>query len=144
MLDIRRIEALARTLEGTPVTELVVVERDTEIRFARTPTLAPAQEVHPSPPIEEAPRPREHLVLARRVGIYHRAQPPVQQGERVEAGDVVGYIEAMRIPNEVIVEHTGTITQCFAEDGAPVEYGQELFLLVESEDEPANESNDLQ
>jgi biotin carboxyl carrier protein len=73
--------------------------------------------------------------VAPRVGIYHRPQRPVHPGDRIEAGEIVGSIESMRILNEVVSGCTGAVAQVYVTDGSPVEYGQELFLLKDVDDD---------
>jgi len=136
VLDINRIEALARALDGSPVTELLLVEGETEIRFARSPEAAGPVSDEFSAPDPPAPAPpRERLITARRVGVFHHPRRDIQVGDRIEAGTVVGYIEALRIPTEVIADCGGIVAQFFADEGVPVEYGQELLLLMEIDDE---------
>lgn len=75
-----------------------------------------------------------HKVTAPMVGIYYRspdpkARPFVQEGEMVEKGQTIGIIEAMKIMNEIVSEHSGRCVQLNVENGQPVEYGQTLMLL---------------
>lgn len=132
MIDTERIEALARTLDNSPVEELVLVEEGTEIRFRRSPFSigVPAGPLIAAGETEEEAT-EEGAIMSRRVGVYHNPQRPVHPGDRIEAGEIVGFIEAMRILNEVIAEFSGTVTQVCVEEGSPVEYGQELMILKE-------------
>ncbi|MDR7597108.1 MAG: acetyl-CoA carboxylase biotin carboxyl carrier protein, partial [Armatimonadota bacterium] len=73
-------------------------------------------------------------VTAPMVGTFYRApgpdQPPfVQEGDRVEAGQTLCIIEAMKMFNEIPAEVSGRVVRVLAENGAPVEYGQPLFLI---------------
>ena len=130
MIDIERVETLARVLDSTPVVELLLVDHASEIRFVRDPARVA---VAPSPVVEDqdvAPSgPEEHLIFARRVGVYHKPPRSIQPGDTIQEGEVVGHIEAMRIPNDIVAEVGGIVTQVFIEDGSPVEYGQELLML---------------
>ena len=74
------------------------------------------------------------LITAPIVGTFYRSQAPgeepfVMVGDQVVEGDVVCIIEAMKFMNEVNSGVSGTVTEILAEDGAFVEYGQELFRL---------------
>ena len=42
---------------------------------------------------------------------------------------IVCIIEAMKIFNEIESEFSGKLVETYIEDGSPVEYGQELFVL---------------
>ena len=131
MFDLERVESLIKTLENTPVEELVLADRGMEVRVRRHPAArfleAPEEEI----PVE-VPGPAEHVIVARRVGVYQRPQHVIHPGDRIEAGEVVGFIEAMRIPSEIISEYSGVVVEVFVEDGSPVDYGHELIRLRET------------
>jgi acetyl-CoA carboxylase biotin carboxyl carrier protein len=68
------------------------------------------------------------------VGTFYRApapdaEPYVREGDRVEKGQVVCIVEAMKLMNEIECEHSGKIHKILVENAKPVEYGQELFLI---------------
>jgi acetyl-CoA carboxylase biotin carboxyl carrier protein len=136
MLDIEWIENIAKAVAGSPVTDLTVVNSGSEVRLSRLPTseaaAAPEMAAYDSPAALPVP---DHPVRAQRVGVYHRPQRPVHAGDRIEAGEIVGFIESMRIQNEVVAERSGIVSQVLVEDGSPVEYGQELMLLKETSHE---------
>ncbi|MCQ5258516.1 acetyl-CoA carboxylase biotin carboxyl carrier protein, partial [Mediterraneibacter faecis] len=50
--------------------------------------------------------------------------------DKVEAGQVVGIIEARKLMNEIESECAGTVPEVLVENGEPVEYGQPMFRLV--------------
>lgn len=50
-------------------------------------------------------------------------------GDRVEAGQVLCIIEAMKLMNEIEAEQAGTIKQILVKNAEPVEYGQTLFII---------------
>jgi acetyl-CoA carboxylase biotin carboxyl carrier protein len=57
------------------------------------------------------------------------AKPYVQAGDRVEPGQVVCIIEAMKLMNEIESDVSGTLVKIVAENAQPVEFGQTLFLV---------------
>ncbi len=68
------------------------------------------------------------------VGTFYRrpapdAEPYVKEGDRVEKGQVLCIIEAMKLFNEIESEVSGIVRRILVEDGEPVEYGQPLFLI---------------
>ena len=63
------------------------------------------------------------------VGIFHSAGNAITEGIAVKAGQSVGAIESMKLMNDVISEHEGTVAEVLVDDGMPVEYGQMLFRL---------------
>ncbi len=68
------------------------------------------------------------------VGTFYRRpgpdQPPfVEVGQRVEAGETLCLIEAMKLFNEIVAEEGGVVRNIALEDAAPAEFGQLLFLI---------------
>ena len=67
------------------------------------------------------------------LGRYGAASPGaksfVEVGQKVNEGDTLCIIEAMKILNEIDAEKSGTITQILGENGQAVEYGQPLFVI---------------
>ena len=57
------------------------------------------------------------------------AKPYVSTGQRVEKGQVLCIIEAMKIMNEIESEYSGVVKELLANDAQPVEYGQVLFRI---------------
>jgi len=105
---------------------------------AAPPPPPPEPREEPAPPAkEEAPAddcPNCVVVKAPIVGTFYRrpapdAEPYVKEGDRVEKGQVLCIIEAMKLFNEIESEVSGIVRKILVEDGAPVEYGQPLFLI---------------
>jgi oxaloacetate decarboxylase alpha subunit len=68
------------------------------------------------------------------VGTFYRRPAPDQDafcevGQRVEAGQTLCLIEAMKLFNEIVAEQAGTVRTVALEDSAPAEFGQLLFLI---------------
>jgi acetyl-CoA carboxylase biotin carboxyl carrier protein len=57
------------------------------------------------------------------------AKPYVSVGDRVQKGQTLCIIEAMKIMNEIESEFTGVVKETLAQDAQPVEYGQVLFRI---------------
>lgn len=69
------------------------------------------------------------------VGTFYRAAAPgaepfVEAGSVVDAGQTVCIIEAMKLMNEIQSEFSGRIARILVENSQPVEYGQTLFLVA--------------
>ncbi len=60
------------------------------------------------------------------------AEPFVKVGERVQKGQVIGIIEAMKLMNEIESEYDGTIQKILVNNKEMVEYGQPLFVIKEN------------
>ena len=50
-------------------------------------------------------------------------------GSRVEQGQVMGAIEAMKMRNDVVAGCDGTVSEVLVKDGDLVEYAQPLFVI---------------
>ena len=57
------------------------------------------------------------------------SEPFVRVGTSVKKGDTVCIIEAMKLMNELDSEFDGVIKEILVEDGEPVDYGKELFII---------------
>ena len=92
---------------------------------AGTPSPSPQAQA-PSPPLSEIKSPM--------VGTFYQspepaAQPYVKVGSRVNVGQVVCIIEAMKIMNEIESEVGGVVREVTAQNAQPVEFGQVLFRV---------------
>ena len=68
------------------------------------------------------------------VGTFYRSPSPekppfIKVGDRIEVGQVVCIVEAMKLFNEIESEVAGEVVKIIAEDASPVEYDQVLFLV---------------
>jgi acetyl-CoA carboxylase biotin carboxyl carrier protein len=68
------------------------------------------------------------------VGTFYRSPSPdspsfVEVGSVVRVGQTLCIVEAMKLMNEIEAEHSGTITDVFAQSGKAVEFGQKLFRI---------------
>lgn len=100
-----------------------------------TEAIAPVHEAAPAAPARPAPEtPGEdlHVIKSPIVGTFYASPNPgtdafVAVGSRVEIGQVLCIIEAMKLMNEIESDAAGEVARIFVENGHPVEYGQALF-----------------
>jgi acetyl-CoA carboxylase biotin carboxyl carrier protein len=144
------VRELATLLADTDLTEIEVEKGDLRIRVARTitasvtvPMAAPASTPVPipAPPPTLASAetggkagPHPGAVISPMVGTAYRKPSPeaknfVEIGSRVEVGDKLLLIEAMKTFNDIVAPRAGTVTAIFVEDGQPVEYGEPLLVI---------------
>lgn len=57
------------------------------------------------------------------------ADPYVKVGDKVEQGDVICIVEAMKLMNEIQAPFSGIITEVFVQNEEVVEYGQPLLRM---------------
>jgi len=75
-----------------------------------------------------------HIVKSPMVGTFYRSASPgaktfTDVGQKVQAGDTLCIIEAMKILNQIEADKSGTVTKILVENAEPVEYGQPLFVI---------------
>jgi biotin carboxyl carrier protein len=77
-----------------------------------------------------SPEPEIVPVISTLVGLFFNQSPQIQEGDRVKVGQRIGYIESMKIKNDVIALATGVIEKALVSEEEPVEYGQMLFQIA--------------
>jgi len=75
-----------------------------------------------------------HMIKSPIVGTFYGSPSPgappfVTPGDRVDKGQVVCIVEAMKLMNEIEADLAGEIVKCLVANGQPVEYGQPLFAI---------------
>jgi acetyl-CoA carboxylase biotin carboxyl carrier protein len=148
--DPEAIRQLANILRETDLTEIEVSEKDARLRIVRKPP--PAAVYAPMPasaaPLAATPHAAEPaaaepagldpkhpgLVTSPMVGVAYLSPEPgaapfTTVGARVEAGQTLLLIEAMKTFNQIKAPRAGTVTRLLVESGTPVEYGEPLVLV---------------
>ena len=77
-----------------------------------------------------------HIIKSPIVGTYYGSPSPgappfVSPGDRVEKGQVICIVEAMKLMNEIEADASGEVVKCFISNGQPIEFGQPLFSIRE-------------
>ncbi|HEV2359691.1 MAG TPA: acetyl-CoA carboxylase biotin carboxyl carrier protein [bacterium] len=142
-LDLEEIRAIIRLATEADIAELVVDAPHVKVHVKKTAAAVPPATADAAPPSGatgrapvpgEEPAARYVPIVAPMVGTFYRAPKPdappfVNEGETVQRGQTVCVLEAMKMFNEIPSEVAGRIVRVLAENGAPVEYGQPLFLV---------------
>jgi len=141
----RQISELAELMEEFRLGEAQLQIEELRIAFRRRPAARAAvtelTESHDAAPAEEAPEeipepaaPKGTPITSPMNGIYYAspspASPPfVKEGETIQAGQVVGLIEAMKVFNEIPSTVSGVVLKLVAETGAVVQPGDVLLYI---------------
>jgi acetyl-CoA carboxylase biotin carboxyl carrier protein len=150
-MDLRKLKTLVDLVSESNISELEITETDGKVRIVKAvPGLlqaaAPMMMQQPAAPAAPrsadaagaaapaAPEDDGHVVKSPMVGTFYRsatpgAQPLVDVGAKVKAGDALCIIEAMKIMNEIDTDVDGSITKVLVENGQAVEFGQPLFVI---------------
>ena len=157
-MDLRKLKTLIDLVSESNVSELEITEAEGKVRIVKASPVSAVQTVYaPVAPPQAAPAPAAaapmapaaeasatptpaaaevtgFLVKSPMVGTFYRAASPgakpfVEIGQKVNEGDTLCIVEAMKILNEIESDKSGTITQILGENGQAVEYGQPLFVI---------------
>lgn len=148
-MDIRKVKKLIDLLEESGIAEIEIHEADESIRISKygeaaavsympAPAPAPVAPTASAAPVSadepEAELPPGHAVTAPMVGTFYRSPSPTsapfaEVGDRVQAGDPLCIIEAMKLMNQIEADVSGEVKAILVENGQPVEFGQPLFVI---------------
>ncbi|HJP73404.1 MAG TPA: biotin/lipoyl-containing protein [Pseudonocardiaceae bacterium] len=95
----------------------------------------PAEPAQPAAPQSKAEPDTTTYLTAPTVGVFYRAPEPgatpfVAEDDVVSVGQQVGIVEVMKLMVPVEAEAQGRIAKVLKDDGAQVEYGDQLFALA--------------
>ena len=134
------VRRLSELLEETGLSEIEYETEGHRIRVARNSpaiaAVAPAPLARPE--AAEAPAGADavsaNAVAAPMVGtVYVAAEPGgaafVSVGDRVEQGQTLVIIEAMKVMNPIPSPRAGTVKEILIQDGQPVEFGEPLMVI---------------
>jgi acetyl-CoA carboxylase biotin carboxyl carrier protein len=149
-MDIRKVKKLIELLDESGIAEIEITEGEESVRISRYSQNAPAAPIVAAPvavapaaaaPLAaEAPAPAAEpeeegfSVAAPMVGTFYASSSPgaapyVQVGDRVNEGDTLCIIEAMKMMNQIDADVSGVIKSIRVQNGEPVEYGQTLIVI---------------
>ncbi|PKM46624.1 MAG: acetyl-CoA carboxylase biotin carboxyl carrier protein [Gammaproteobacteria bacterium HGW-Gammaproteobacteria-1] len=145
-MDIRKVKKLIELLEESGVAEIEIHEGEESVRISRysqnaapavaiaAPAPAPVAAPAAAPVAEKKEEISGHAVTSPIVGAFYRSPSPqaksfVEVGSRVNVGDTLCIIEAMKIMNQIEADKAGVVKAILVENGQPVEFGQPLFII---------------
>lgn len=150
-MDIRKVKKLMELLEESGMSEIEIKEGEESVKISRYGN-SPAPAQHPiqsfvqqQAPVSSAPtsqtaspneQPQEtgQSVTSPMVGTFYSAPSPtakpfVSIGQKINQGDTVGIIEAMKIMNQIESDQSGIVVEILVKDGEAVEFGQSLIVV---------------
>ncbi|HRO48954.1 MAG TPA: acetyl-CoA carboxylase biotin carboxyl carrier protein [Hyphomicrobium sp.] len=148
----RLIRELAELLNDTGLSEIEIEKSGLKIRVARSLTVAaavapaapqfqapvapplPAGTAAPAAPAGNDPAKHPGAVKSPMVGTAYRSPDPkagpfIEVGSRVQQGDTLLIIEAMKTMNQIPAPRAGSVTAILFENGQPVEFGEPLVII---------------
>ena len=140
-LKLEILKEIIQIMKDEDISEVCIQQNDLKIKVKRLPDqmslatqgaamMAPQQEVAHSEDISDG----LVIIPAPMVGTFYRAPSSdakfyVNVGDKIEAGEVICIIEAMKLMNEITADVNGEIVGIMVEDGQPVEYDQPMFQV---------------
>ncbi|HLI70320.1 MAG TPA: biotin/lipoyl-containing protein [Ktedonobacteraceae bacterium] len=158
VMSIGQIQRLVRLLDHSDVAELELKRDNEDMHLVLRKVKAPDGSMQTTPQVlsyaassngaapmdamdeRESSVASRHIIKAPLVGIFHPWLKPrggtlVAVGDHVKAGQLVGTIESLNVFNEIEATVAGRVVEIHVRDGQPVEYGQALVTLDDSEAE---------
>ncbi|MGB5325752.1 MAG: acetyl-CoA carboxylase biotin carboxyl carrier protein [Pseudomonadales bacterium] len=156
-MDIRKVKKLIELLEESNIQEIEIHEGEESVRITRAgaqaapsvlqaapapvaATPAPAAAAHTPAPAAagaaaESPSFNGNAIKSPMVGTFYRSSSPgskpfAEVGQKVNKGDVVCIVEAMKMMNQIEADIAGVVEAILVEDGQPVEYDQNLIVIA--------------
>ncbi len=144
-IDAAQIRKLAELLNETGLAELEYAEGEKKLRLSRfsatisasaplsLPAGAPVAAAPVAAPVASAAAPLDALTSPM-VGTAYLSPEPgaapfVKVGDKVNAGQTLLIIEAMKVMNPIKASKAGTISQILVTDTKPVEFGEPLMVI---------------
>lgn len=156
-MDLKKIKAIIDLVKESGIAELEITEGEEKLKIstARINATQLVQHVVDQPQhIAHVPVPQnaaesaavaaaeiaaennlQNQIKSPMVGTFYRSSSPtnapfVEVGQEVKVGQVLCIIEAMKLMNQIEAEKAGIVKEILVKDGAPVEYGQALFVIA--------------
>ena len=141
MVEEANISHLSLEIEGTKIEVRkdmpqphALVQPTPIVMAPTTPLVAPQATSTPETHLKPADTAGLVAIKSQMVGTFYAASKPdaapyVKVGDTISPGQVLCVVEAMKLFNEIECEISGTIEKICVENGTPIEYGQELFLV---------------
>lgn len=151
-MDIRKIKKLIELVKESGVEEMEVTSGEESVRISlnkrQTAAAAPQQIIVQEPvasaPTAAAPSNTEadsntqidgHTLKSPMVGTVYLAATPgakpfVEVGQRIQAGDTICIVEAMKMFNQIEADISGVISARLIENADPVEFDQPMFVIT--------------
>ena len=153
-MDIRKIKKLIELVEESGISELEISEGEESVRISRAAPAAsfPVMQQAYAAPVQQpalsaavAPAAAEaapaaaaeisgHIVRSPMVGTFYRTPSPdakafIEVGQKVNVGDTLCIVEAMKMMNQIEADKSGTVKAILVESGPPVEFDEPLVVI---------------
>jgi acetyl-CoA carboxylase biotin carboxyl carrier protein len=150
-MDIRKVKKLIETISESDIGEIEIKEGEDSVRISR---ISSVLATNPAPVATQTPKPvtsdiidedipksqsintsnEGNEIKSPMVGTFYQSPSPdapafVKVGQKINKGDTICIIEAMKILNQVEADKSGTVKAILVENASPVEFDQPLFII---------------
>ena len=143
-MDIEKINSIVELFKNSGLDEMTLELKDFKINLKNNKVEYVAKEVvnviEKSSPVkvekveEQVNDVKGEWIKAPFVGTFYAAPsaneaPYVKVGQKINKGDVICILEAMKVMNEIKSNKSGTVLEIKAQNGNMVEFDEELILI---------------
>jgi len=150
-MDLKEIKRVIQMVEEAQISHLSIESEGVKIEVKKEYQHQPAQfnyhhqiqapqaipASNNTPTTEPTPPAKDEKLVAiksQMVGTFYSAPKPeapafIKVGDTLSSGQTICIIEAMKLFNEIEAEINGVVEKICVQNGDPIQYGQELFLI---------------
>ena len=143
-MDLRQLKSIMKEFEESTIHKLEISEKDFTVKLEKRGTVANALVPQSNTLLEVVNQAQETkpetnnnvLVKAPLVGTFYDSPSPdsdpfITLNKRVNKGDILFIVEAMKVLNEITSPVTGIVKKILVSNSTMVEYGQVVLEIEE-------------
>ena len=147
-MDLSELKGIITLMQKSDLTDLEIETQDLKLRLGRpgqqavvnTQPVGQVLPLTPAPstitPTKELEEEEEGIYIFKSpmVGTFYRMPKPdakafVEVGQKVNVGDTLFIVEAMKIMNQIESDKSGIVKAILTENGQPVEFDEPLIVI---------------
>lgn len=136
-MDTDKIKIIMNLFEDSHISKMNIQDGDLKITLEKDIDTIPV--VTENKKIEKNDKNVNYVVKSPLVGTYYQAsgeneEPFIKVGDKVNVGDTLCIIEAMKVMNEIKAQVSGKVLEILVKNGETIEYDQPLITIGENYD----------
>lgn len=136
-MDTDKIKIIMNLFEDSHISKMNIQDGDLKITLEKDIDTIPV--VTENKKIEKNDKNDNYVVKSPLVGTYYQAsgeneEPFIKVGDKVNVGDTLCIIEAMKVMNEIKAQVSGKVLEILVKNGETIEYDQPLITIGENYD----------
>lgn len=131
-MDFKQIQNIIKDFENSNITNLEIELDNFKIKLNKNINVK--EDVIQNTPTQKVSEVKDYQVKSPLVGTFYAAKSPqdepfVKIGQKVNKGDTLCIIEAMKIMNEITAPVSGEISDILVQNGEPVGFDEVIFMI---------------